>query len=203
MLKRMRRVALVGAWVLAVLATPALSTACGKATMESRVNAYQRSKDRLEVLGSKMPAMKADIQAKVAEFETAFQAANEKGGEQGVREIGALIARMDAYEKQMNPTTPVAAPGVGTKLAPVGQPAVAPPGSKLTPGGVPPAGVRPAPVQGGAVPMGMPTRQPAVPGQLQQVPTRQHPQPMQPMQPVQPVQPVQPAQPGGSGFGGQ
>ncbi len=203
----LRRLVMVGALALVV---PVAVSSCGAPTLEGRVNSYQRAKDRLEVLGSKMPVLKTDIQAKVAEFDAVFQAANAKGGEEAVREIGALLARMDAYEKQMDPTKAAAVQPVGSKLAPgAGQPGVTPaPGTKLTPlsrnampqqptggsgfgeGG----GVRPSPMQGGAMPMGMPTRAPAQPGQLQQVP--------RPM-PAQPAAPAQPAQPGGSGFGGQ
>lgn len=207
----LRRLVMVGALALVV---PMAVSSCGKPTLEGRVNSYQRAKDRLEVLGSKMPVLKMDIQAKVAEFDAAFQASNAKGGEEAVREIGALLARMDAYEKQMDPSKAAAnSVPVGSKLAPgVGQPGAVPaPGTKLTPlqrNGVPqqPAGgsgfgagggVRPSPVQGGAVPMGMPTRAPAQPGQLQQVP-----RPL-PAQPVAPAAPGQPTQPGGSGFGGQ
>jgi hypothetical protein len=211
MLNLLRRLVVVGALALVV---PVAVSSCGKPTLEGRVNAYQRAKDRLEVLGSKLPALKVDIQAKVAEFDAAFQASNAKGGEEAVREIGALLARMDAYEKQMDPSMAAGTtPPVGSKLTPgVGQPGVLPaPGTKLTPpsrnampaqptggsgfgeGG----GVRPSPVQGGAVPMGMPTRAPAQPGQLQPVP-----RPM-PAQPGAPAAPAAPAQPGGSGFGGQ
>ncbi|MEZ4267608.1 MAG: hypothetical protein R3F39_14615 [Myxococcota bacterium] len=207
MLNLLRRLVMVGALALVV---PVAVSSCGKPTLEGRVNSYQRAKDRLEVLGSKMPALKMDIQAKVAEFDAAFQAANAKGGEEAVREIGALLARMDAYEKQMDPTKGAAAQPVGSKLAPAaGQPGALPaPGTKLTPPSrnampQPPAGgsgfgegggVRPSPVQGGALPTGMPTRAPAQPGQLQQVPRPA---------PAPPVAPAAPAQPGGSGFGGQ
>lgn len=137
--------------------------ACGTPSIEARVQQYNKAKDRLDVLGTKLPHMKMDIQRKLAEFQKDFEAAKAKGGEAGSKAIAAVISRMDAYEKQLNPQA--AKPTAGTATGKVGGKLGG--GAALKPG-VKPAGklgtapaVRPM-VKPMAKPMAKPMVRPAV-----------------------------------------
>ncbi len=92
--------------------------ACGTPSIEARVQQYNKAKDRLDALGTKMPHLKMDIQRKLAEFQKDFEAAKAKGGEAGSKAIAAVISRMDAYEKQIAPAP--AKPAAGTASGKVG-----------------------------------------------------------------------------------
>lgn len=76
---------------------------CGKPSMKARTASYKKTKDRIEVLATKNVRYKADIHKKLAEFDGEFKTLAAKG-EQGADDLGALVRRMTAYEKQMAPS---------------------------------------------------------------------------------------------------
>src|SRR5215468_3273491 len=120
-------------WILCIVLLVA-AVAC-KRTADGEKSRFQAGRDRLEAIATKNPAMKADIQAKLAEFDKAYKAADGKSGDDQIAALSALTDRMAAYEKAIAPA-PAAAPDasaaskLGSKLAtPASQPASAP--SKL------------------------------------------------------------------------
>jgi 2-oxoglutarate dehydrogenase E2 component (dihydrolipoamide succinyltransferase) len=157
---------------IAAVLTLALS-GCGKPDMASQTKRYTEAKDRIEAYATKNPLMKADIQKKITEFEAEFKKAESSGGEQGAGEIGALISRMEKYEKELKPeqkpapaqATP-SAPAPGAKLAAPATPTpagVAPAPAAVAPAPVP-AAVAPAPAAGGKLGIApSPTPAPATP----------------------------------------
>jgi hypothetical protein len=127
------------------VATLVLSLAACKGSIEGQRARYQQVKDRLDAYAAKNPTMKADIQAKVAEFDGEEKSAEAKGGDEGINAISRLVTRMEAYEKAIGPAaapTPTSsAPG-----AKLGGPATPPP----PPGGNPSGfGQAPPPPPGG------------------------------------------------------
>ena len=104
-----------------LLLSLSLSLAGCKPTVEGESSRYTASKDRLEALGTKNPAMKADIKVKLAEFEAAKTAAESKTGEAKANALRELNNRIAAYEATLAPapsdagTTPDG-PVLGSKL---------------------------------------------------------------------------------------
>jgi hypothetical protein len=102
-----------------------------KKTADGERSRFQASRDRIEAVGTKNPSMKADIQAKLAEFDKAFKAADAKSGDDQIAALASLNDRMSGYEKAIAPA-PAAAPDasaaskLGSKLPPASQPASAP-----------------------------------------------------------------------------
>ncbi len=186
---------------LVVGLTLVLGTGCGKPTAEGQKARFDRAKDALDILSTKMPAMKADITAKVAEFDTQFKEAQAQGGEAGVTAMGSVVRRMEDYEKKLNPqkaagTTAPQPPG--SKLtAPAGQPGA--PGGKL---GVPAAA---APAPGGKLGAPAPAGSAPAPGGKLGAPAAAAPAPAPAAAPTPAPAPAgtAPAPTGGSGFGGK
>jgi hypothetical protein len=125
-------------------------TAC-KQTPDGERARYQAARDRIGAVATKNPAMKADISAKLAEFDAAFKAADGKSGDAQIAALSALNDRVANYERAITPGAPdaSAASKLGSKLNPASQPAsqpsklAAPPPasqpSKLAPPPPPPA----------------------------------------------------------------
>ena len=182
------------------LGTVATVGACGTPSIEARVQRYNKTKDRLDALATKMPRMKMDIQRKLAEFQKDFEAAKAKGGDAGSKAIAAVISRMDAYEKQLNPQAAKPAPGtaagkVGGKLggaaAPGARPMVKP-------------GMRPM-VKPGMRPMVKPGMRPMVKpaGGAAAAPTAKPAAGKSGFGAAKPAAPAPKPAAGGSGFGGK
>jgi len=76
---------------------------CAKATKETKTNAYKQARDKLQALATKDAKLKAGIDAKLAEFDKEFKAAEAKEGEEGVKAIGAIVARMNKYHDSLSP----------------------------------------------------------------------------------------------------
>lgn len=145
------RVLLVVGLVLGVF------VACGKRTAEGERARYQATRDRIEALGTKNPAMKVDLLAKLAEFEKEFRASTGLAEEEAVKTLTALNSRMAGYENTLNPKPgPTASPdagkvlgsklgapppdagkALGSKLGAAGAPDAAPTGGKLGAGAGP------------------------------------------------------------------
>ncbi len=175
--------------LLALFALVALTLSGCKSSVEGQTNRYNRIKDSLSAFATKNPVMKADIQAKLAEFDRDFQAASAKGGEDAISAIAQVCSRMEAYEREINPEKKAAAAAGKTP----------PPGSKLNQP-VPSGQVAPAPAgQVAPVPAAQPTpTQPATGGKLGGAVA-----PAPTAAPVAPAPTAPAAAPqGGSGFGG-
>ena len=131
--------------IMLTLAALALA-GCAKPTVASQKARYQRVKDRLDAVSTKTPALRDGIQSKLAELDRDLAAAEAKGGPEAVTAMGAVVARAEAYEKQVTPTpTPAPAPPIdagtpapGSKLG--GPPTTAAPGGKLGDPAAPAAG---------------------------------------------------------------
>ena len=109
-----------------------LTSGCGPQTAESATARYQRAKDSLDVLKTKMPSMKTSIDEKLVAFDKEFQEAVAKGGEAGVAAMTSIARRVEDFEKKLNPqtaTTATPAKSAGSKLKTPAAPAA--PGGKL------------------------------------------------------------------------
>jgi hypothetical protein len=136
-----------------------LGAACSPPSIDQQVSRYNTTKDRIEVIATRKPHLKLDIQAKVAEFGAEVEKAKATGGEEGSKQVGTLITRMEAYEKQIDPPVPGTAPAPG--MAPGGNYGSTPlPGAPMGGPGMPPA---PGGKLGGpaVAPMGGPGMPPA------------------------------------------
>lgn len=171
-----------------------LTSGCGPQTAESATARYQRAKDSLDVLKTKMPSMKTSIDEKLVAFDKEFQEAVAKGGEAGVAAMTSIARRVEDFEKKLNPqkaTTATPAKSAGSKLKTPAAPAA--PGGKLAA----PAAAAPAPAGGK---LGQPAAAPAPGGKLGGTAA---PAPKPAAAPAAKPAPA-PAQPkGGSGFGGK
>jgi len=125
-----------------------------KRTADSERSRYQATHDRIEALATKNPSMKADIQAKLAELDKAYKAAEAKQGDDQIAALAAVNDRMGGYEQAISPAPAApkpdaaAAAKLGSKLgaapdagggklgaAPASQPAAG--GGKLAPASQP------------------------------------------------------------------
>lgn len=102
--------------------------ACGKPSFESQIERYKRNIDKLDMLSAKSPQLKETIEKKKLEFASEMEAAKLKGGEDGAKALQVLGARMETFEKELNPQTAAPAQPAGTtggKLGSGAQPAPA------------------------------------------------------------------------------
>jgi hypothetical protein len=150
-----------------------LFAAC-KRTAEGERGRYQAARDRLDAIATKNPAMKTDIQSKIAEFDKAFKAADGKSGDDQIAALAALNNRVASYEQVINPAQAAApdasaASKLGSKLGPtpdagggkLGAPASAS-ASKLAPAPAPAPASAPAPAPASApTPAAAPASAPA------------------------------------------
>ena len=115
--------------------------ACGTPTVEYQLTRFQKAMDSLDILASKQPQLRMDIDRKKLEFAAEFEKVRGLQGDEGSKTIGALCSRVEQYHSQLNPQ--MAQPASPTQ-----------PGGKLgvTPGQ--PMGAQPAAGQPGAMPAG-------------------------------------------------
>src|SRR5262245_52243586 len=118
-------------WIALVLAFVLVAPGC-KRTAEGEKTTYTQTHDRLEALATKNPAMKADITAKLAEFDRDRKAADAKQGDDAIAALTALNSRMANYERSLAPPPAAATPDAGKKLgSKLGNPDAPPAGGKL------------------------------------------------------------------------
>lgn len=132
-------------------------TACGTPTPEYQVSRCQKALDALDVLATKQPQLRMDIDRKKLEFVAEFDKVKALQGEDGSKQIGQVCHRIEQFHAQLAPPTPApagtttpgsklgATPGQPGQVQPQGVVGGQPAGGKLgaTPGAQP--GVAPAP----------------------------------------------------------
>jgi len=190
--------------VMCVLA--AFSAGCGAPTLESQVSRYKTISDKLDLLATKQPQFKADIEKKKLEFAAELEIAKAKPGEEGPRAVADLNYRMEKFEAGLNPQpTNASNRPVGSKLGPpqpgqpgqLGQPGQPQPGGKLGGGSAPASGGNPG-GSGFGTPTPAPAPAPAPSGDSGFGTPTPTPAPTPAPAPV-----PAPAPDGGSGFGGK
>jgi len=138
--------------------------ACGTPTVEYQLSRFQKAMDSLDILATKQPQLRMDIDRKKLEFAAEFEKVRGLQGDEGSKTIGALCSRVEQYQSQLNPqpVQPAGTTQPGSKLGATpsqpmgmqpaaGQPGAAPAGGKLgaTPGAAPGAPGAVAPTDSG------------------------------------------------------
>ncbi len=131
--------------VLLVCVLAAFSAGCGAPTLESQISRYKTISDKLDLLATKQPQFKADIEKKKVEFAAELEVAKAKPGEEGGRAVADLNYRMEKFEAGLNPQPAANATNrpVGSKLGARRSPAS--PASLFSPASPSPAASSAAP----------------------------------------------------------
>jgi hypothetical protein len=109
--------------LLVVFVALASLAACGAPTVESQIQRYKRAVDQLDLLASKMPQHKFDIERKKVEFSTEFETLKTKTGDEAARALAGLCSRVEQFEAGLNPQAVAAPAGTTTPGGKLGGPA--------------------------------------------------------------------------------